>query len=351
MSNIACVRVFVPIVTVGSCTSAGAATAKSRSITTGGTGASSTVTFGVEDGAGALAAVFKARAASTSSSAWISPWSEPSPSWRSHPENDSHAAARRSRSAGLASRFSSSHRFMSCSISQATSPRSIRPTMRPLPFSVWKPRRMVVSDSRSSGCLRHTGSVASMRCSTSAASSRKIARSSASTSGRGAGAAGSGRRSASSSLIVTSAWICVSTASTRLLKRREKRASGRALGSLEFDLHTGVALRVARLDAFAEALEEEIERLVARLAPLHAGIEVEADPGEALGHPGHALAPLLGRRDAARGDHVLADRHGFGRALERQHLERAVHLAQVRAQAVEPLALGGVAGERIEHLL
>src|ERR1041384_3278962 len=76
MSNIACVRVFVPLVTVGSCTSAGAATAKSRSITTGGTGASSTVTFGVEDGAGALAAVFKARAASTTSPAWVSRYGE-----------------------------------------------------------------------------------------------------------------------------------------------------------------------------------------------------------------------------------------------------------------------------------
>src|ERR1041384_3164232 len=55
MSNIACVRVFVPIVTVGSCTSAGAATAKSRSITTGGTGASSTGTFGVGGGRGGRA--------------------------------------------------------------------------------------------------------------------------------------------------------------------------------------------------------------------------------------------------------------------------------------------------------
>ena len=51
----------------------------------------------------------------------------------------------------------SSHRFITCSISHATSPRSIRPTMRPLPLSVWKPRRMVVSASRSCGCARHSG--------------------------------------------------------------------------------------------------------------------------------------------------------------------------------------------------
>ena len=80
--------------------------------------------------------------------------------WRT-PRSPGEQLEQRRRSPAASARAS---RFMTCSISQATSPRSISPTMRPLPFSVWKPRRIVVSASRSSGCLRHSGSVCSMVC-------------------------------------------------------------------------------------------------------------------------------------------------------------------------------------------
>jgi hypothetical protein len=56
--------------------------------------------------------------------------------------------------------------------------------MRPLPFRVWKPRRMVVSTSRSCGCARDFASSAAMVPSTSPASSMNTSSSSASTSGR-----------------------------------------------------------------------------------------------------------------------------------------------------------------------
>ena len=63
--------------------------------------------------------------------------------------------------------------------------------MRPLPFSVWKARRTVVSDSTSSGFSRQTGSVLPMVSSTSTASSRNTWSSSGSTPGRdGAAVAG-----------------------------------------------------------------------------------------------------------------------------------------------------------------
>ena len=75
---------------------------------------------------------------------------------------------------------SDSQWFIICSKAQAASPKASRPTMRLEPFSVWKPRRMVVIASRSSGALRTTPRFSSMASSTSAASSRKISCSSAS---------------------------------------------------------------------------------------------------------------------------------------------------------------------------
>ena len=75
---------------------------------------------------------------------------------------------------------SDSQWFIICSKAQAASPKASRPTMRLEPFSVWKPRRMVVIASRSSGALRTTPRLSSMASSTSTASSRKISCSSAS---------------------------------------------------------------------------------------------------------------------------------------------------------------------------
>ena len=52
------------------------------------------------------------------------------------PTKDLAAVSISSSTAGEAGRFSSSQRLSTCSTSQPASPRSIRPTMRPLPFSV-----------------------------------------------------------------------------------------------------------------------------------------------------------------------------------------------------------------------
>ena len=55
------------------------------------------------------------------------------------------------RTAAEAGRSSSINRLCTFSTAKAISPSSVRPTMRPLPLSVWKPLRTVVSASRSSG--------------------------------------------------------------------------------------------------------------------------------------------------------------------------------------------------------
>ena len=58
----------------------------------------------------------------------------------------------------------------------------MRPTIRPLPLSVWKPRRIVARLSRSSGWFWQTATASAMAVSTSSASSRKISRNSRSLS-------------------------------------------------------------------------------------------------------------------------------------------------------------------------
>ncbi len=82
-------------------------------------------------------------------------------------------------------------RFSRLSMLQANSPRRRAPTMRPLPFSVWKIRRTSASACASSGLRSQSGKL-SPRCAMfSRASSTKIARNSASTM-TGSGAAGGG---------------------------------------------------------------------------------------------------------------------------------------------------------------
>ncbi len=73
---------------------------------------------------------------------------------------------------GVTGFSSCSHLFITCSIDQATSPSWNSPTMRPLPFRVWKLRRMVVMASCCCGSVRSTSIFCSMAASTSTASSR-----------------------------------------------------------------------------------------------------------------------------------------------------------------------------------
>ncbi len=148
-------------------------------------------------------------------------------------ENDSRASSMNAQSGALAGFSSFSHLFSTCSHCHATSPRSMRPTMRPLPFSVWKPRRIVVSDSRSCGEWPSVSRLDAIVATTSLASSRKISRSSLSTSAPGAStswticAVGvSGALSGASSRIalktpvccgLTASWIACSAASLCLV--------------------------------------------------------------------------------------------------------------------------------------
>ena len=82
--------------------------------------------------------------------------------------------------AGVPSLSSASQWFIICSKAQAASPKASRPTMRLEPLSVWKPRRMVVIASRSSGARRTITRFSAMASSTSVASIMKISCSSAS---------------------------------------------------------------------------------------------------------------------------------------------------------------------------
>ena len=127
-------------------------------------------------------------ASETMSPASISPFRLPSRSCAIQPVKAARACSISWCSAAPAGHFFCIQRFITCSTSHATSPRSISPTMRPLPFSVWKPRRMVVRISRSCGCAWLFASSASMVASTSPASSRNTPSNSASTSGRAAAA-------------------------------------------------------------------------------------------------------------------------------------------------------------------
>ena len=77
---------------------------------------------------------------------------------------------------------SASQALIICSIDQAASPKSFRPTMRELPLSVWKALRSVVCSLRSPGSETSARTAASPLVTTSRASSRKMSSSSSSTS-------------------------------------------------------------------------------------------------------------------------------------------------------------------------
>ena len=74
--------------------------------------------------------------------------------------------------AAVTGRCSSSSRLWIFSTSYAYSPRSARPTMRPDPLSVWKPRRTVASASRSPRLASSTAWLVRIVSSTSSASVR-----------------------------------------------------------------------------------------------------------------------------------------------------------------------------------
>ena len=88
------------------------------------------------------------------------------------PSKNARAAATSVKRSGVAARSSSSQRFITCSTAHAASPRRVRPTMRPLPFSVWNPRRMVRRTSMFCGTSRACSRLSATVASTSPASSR-----------------------------------------------------------------------------------------------------------------------------------------------------------------------------------
>ena len=87
--------------------------------------------------------------------------------------------------AGVRDRVLSMRRFRRFSIDQPNSAISRAPTIRPLPFSVWKLRRRTPSDSRSMGFWSHSGKLVWMDAISSLASSMKSSRNCGSTSGCG----------------------------------------------------------------------------------------------------------------------------------------------------------------------
>ena len=78
------------------------------------------------------------------------------------------------------SMLSSSNVLISASICQAKSPTSSAPTMRPLPLSVWKPRRISVNGAVFSGCFTHSGIRPASMSATDSYSSRNTSSSSGS---------------------------------------------------------------------------------------------------------------------------------------------------------------------------
>ena len=86
----------------------------------------------------------------------------------------------RSSTAGVAARASPSHAFMTFSTAAAPSAKLSRPTMRPLPFKVWKERRSMVRVCWLDGSARAAGKVSATSASTSCASPIKISSNSAS---------------------------------------------------------------------------------------------------------------------------------------------------------------------------
>ena len=96
------------------------------------------------------------------------------------------------RSASVTGFCSGSQAFSNCSMAQAASPNSARPTMRELPFRVWKARRRVVCTARSPGSADSARTASSPASTTSQASSRKMSSRSSSLDGASSAGAGTG---------------------------------------------------------------------------------------------------------------------------------------------------------------
>ena len=103
--------------------------------------------------------------------------------------------------------------------------------------------------------------------------------------------------------------------------------------------------------ALFEAGEKQLDRVVRRFAAAQARIEKEPQAGEPFGDPVHVFGRRRVPRQGALRDHAFADRQRLGRALEAEHDQRAVDLVQVGLQRAERVARGGIARERVEHLL
>ena len=89
-----------------------------------------------------------------------------------HRRNDRSAVAIIASTSAVTGRSSSSSRLWIRSTSKAISPSSVRPTIRPLPFSVWNCRRTVRRASRSPGLASSSPRLPAIASSTSAASAR-----------------------------------------------------------------------------------------------------------------------------------------------------------------------------------
>ncbi len=112
--------------------------------------------------------------------------------------NCANASVHTARNAASVGLLSANHAFIICSIPQAASPNSLRPTMRELPLSVWNARRNVVIWGMLPGSCDKARMADCPASTTSRASSRKISSSSWSSSdktgatGAGTGAGGTG---------------------------------------------------------------------------------------------------------------------------------------------------------------
>ena len=101
-----------------------------------------------------------------------------------------------------------------------------------------------------------------------------------------------------------------------------------------------------RRGPFLEALQEKVERLLARLAALHTGRDIEAEAAQPLGQP----VELAGTRHE-RGEHALTALEHRGGALPAKHAQRAVDLAQLRCDLRQHFLAAMAAREGIERLL
>ena len=95
-----------------------------------------------------------------------------------------------------------------------------------------------------------------------------------------------------------------------------------------------------------EALEEGVDRLLARLAPFEARRNEKANAAQAFGDPVHVFAA---RRQG--NEEPLAALQGADGAIPAQHRQRAVDLSQLWHQRLHDFVRALTARIRIEHLL